>query len=87
MAQKRKPARTAGRSAAAPEAVKDDGARYAVVGASGRRIYPGQGVTLTEAVRLATSLVDGAGLARVEEDGTLTLGRLDTTTGTFQTAA
>jgi hypothetical protein len=84
MAQRKRPGRTANRSV---EAVKDDGARYAVVNASGRPIYPGRGVALNEAVRLATSLVNGGGLARVEPDGTLTPGRLDAATGTFQTAA
>jgi hypothetical protein len=88
MAQKKRPARMANRSASAVETVvKDDGGKYAVVNAAGRPVYPGGGVALSEAVRLATSLVTGAGLARVEPDGTLTPGRLDTETGTFQTAA
>jgi hypothetical protein len=86
MAQKRKPARMGNRRAGAVEAVKDDGDRYAVVNAAGRPVYPGRGVALNEAVRLATSLVNGGGLARVESDGSLTPGRLDTATGTFQTA-
>jgi hypothetical protein len=87
MAQKKRPAKTANLGLGGAEAVKDDGEKYAVVNASGKPVYPGRGVALNEAVRLATSLVNGAGLARVESDGTLTPGRLDTATGTFQTAA
>lgn len=87
MAQKKRPTKMANRSLSGAETVKDDGEKYAVVNPSGRPVYPGRGVALTEAVRLATSLVNGAGLARVESDGTLTPGRLDTATGTFQAAA
>jgi hypothetical protein len=87
MAQKKRPAKMANRNVGGAEAVKDDGEKYAVVNASGRPVYPGRGVALSEAVRLATSLVNGAGLARVESDGTLTPGRLDTESGTFQAAA
>jgi hypothetical protein len=87
MAQKKRPAKVGNRNLGGAETVKDDGDKYAVVNASGRPVYPGRGVALNEAVRLATSLVNGAGLARVESDGTLTPGRLDTATGTFQAAA
>jgi hypothetical protein len=87
MAQKKRPAKMTNRSVGSAEVVKDDGGKYAVVNASGRPVYPGGGVALSEAVRLATSLVNGGGLARVESDGTLTPGRLDTATGTFQTTA
>jgi hypothetical protein len=87
MAQKKRPAKMANRNLAGAESVKDDGEKYAVVNALGKPVYPGRGVALNEAVRLATSLVNGAGLARVESDGTLTPGRLDTATGTFQAAA
>jgi hypothetical protein len=84
---KKKPAKMANRNIGANEAVKDDGEKYAVVAANGKPVYLGTGVTLNEAVRLATSLVDGAGLAHVNADGSLTPGRLDAATGTFQPAA
>jgi hypothetical protein len=84
---KKKPAKMANRNIGAIEAVKDDGEKYTVVGMNGKPIYPGAGVALNEAVRLATSLVEGGGLAHVEPDGSLTPGRLDTATGTFQPAA
>ena len=89
MAQKakNKPAKMANRNIGANETVKDDGEKYAVVGMNGKPIYPGGGVTLNEAVRLATSLVDGGGLAHIEADGSLTPGRLDRATGTFRPAA
>jgi hypothetical protein len=89
MAQKakKKPAKMGNRNHGTIEAVKDDGEKYAVVNDAGKPVYPGQGVALTEAVRLATSLVSGAGLARIESDGALTPGRLDTQSGTFQPAA
>jgi hypothetical protein len=38
------------------QAVKDDGKLYKVVDATGRNIYPGQGVKLGEAERLAKGL-------------------------------
>jgi hypothetical protein len=89
MAQKakKKPAKVANRNLGGVDNVKDDGEMYAVVNASGKPVYPGRGVALTEAVRLATSLVNGAALARVETDGSLTPGRLDAASGTFETAA
>ena len=64
-----------------------NGEKYAVVNGVGKPVYPGDGVALNEAVRLATSLVSGAGLARIESDGVLTPGRLDSQSGTFQPAA
>lgn len=89
MAQKakNKPAKMANRNIGSGETVKDDGQKYAVVNGAGKPVYPGEGVTLNEAVRLATSLVSGAGLARIESDGGLTPGRLDSQSGTFQPAA
>jgi hypothetical protein len=75
MAPKKKPAKMANRNLGV-EAVKDDGDRYAVVSADGRPVYPGRGVALNEAVRLGTSLVAAAGIARIEDDGTLTPGRI-----------
>lgn len=89
MAQKakKKPAKMANRNIGTVEAVKDDGDKYAVVGANGKPVYPGGGIGLHEAARLATSLVDGGGLARVESDGTLTPGRLELATGTFEPVA
>jgi hypothetical protein len=84
MAPKKKPAKMANRNIGA-EAVKDDGDRYAVVGPDGRPVYPGGGVALNEAVRLGTSLVAAAGIARVEADGTLTPGRIGQQ-GLFETA-
>ena len=77
MAPKKKPAKMANRKIGTEAALKDDGDKYAIVGADGRPVYPGAGVTLNEAVRLGTSLVASAGLARVESDGTLTPGRVD----------
>jgi hypothetical protein len=85
MAPKKKPAKMANRRIGGIDAVKDDGDRYAVVGGDGRPVYPGGGVGLHEAVRLGTSLVGAAGIARVEADGTLTPGRIGGG-GTFETA-
>jgi hypothetical protein len=84
MAPKKKPAKMANRNIGA-EAVKDDGDKYAVIAADGRPVYPGRGVTLNEAVRLGTTLVTAAGIARVEADGTLTPGRIGQA-GLFETA-
>lgn len=84
MAPKKKPAKMANRRLGG-DAVKDDGDRYAVVAGDGRPVYPGGGVALNEAVRLGTSLVSAAGIARVEGDGTLTPGRIGDG-GTFETA-
>jgi hypothetical protein len=75
MAPKKKPAKMANRNHGV-EVVKDDGDKYAVIAGDGRPVYPGRGVTLNEAVRLGTSLVAAAGIARVEGDGTLTPGRI-----------
>jgi hypothetical protein len=85
MAPKKKPAKMANRRIGGAEGVKDDGDRYAVVGGDGRPVYPGGGIGLHEAVRLGTSLVSAAGIARVEADGTLTPGRIGDG-GTFETA-
>jgi hypothetical protein len=80
---KKKPAKMATRGLGGQAAGGgDDGIRYAVVDTEGIRVYPGGGVTLPEAVRLATSLVIKAGVARIEADGTLTRGRVDGA-GTF----
>ena len=72
MAEKRKPAKMANRNVGA-ETIKDDGDKYAVV-RDGARVYGGGGVSLGEAVRLATSLASGAGVSRVDPGGTLTVG-------------
>ena len=65
MAEKKKPAKMANRNVGA-EAIKDDGDKYAVV-RDGLRVYGGGGVALGEAVRLATSLAAGAGIAKRRE--------------------
>ena len=71
MAEKKKNAKMANRNVGA-EVIKDDGDKYAVV-RDGIRVYGGTGVSLGEAVRLATSLEAGAGIAKVE-NGSLTVG-------------
>ena len=81
---KKKPAKMANRNVGL-ELVKDDGEKYTVVNGDGRPVYPGEGVTLNEAVRLGTQLLVAAGIARVEADGTLTHGRIDVT-GAFAAA-
>jgi hypothetical protein len=75
---KKKPAKMAHR-VGGPQLVGDDGHRFAVVSAEGARVYAGNGVALAEAVRLATTLVTPAGVARIEPDGSLTRGRIDGT--------
>ena len=74
MAEKKKPAKMANRNVGA-EAIKDDGDKYAVV-RDGLRVYGGGGVALGEAVRLATSLAAGAGVARVD-NGSLIIGSVN----------
>jgi hypothetical protein len=74
MAEKKKPAKMANRNVGA-EAIKDDGDKYAVV-RDGLRVYGGGGVALGEAVRLATSLAAGAGIAKVE-NGSLVVGTVN----------
>ena len=74
MAEKKKNAKMANRNVGA-EVIKDDGDKYAVV-RDGIRVYGGTGVSLGEAVRLATSLEAGAGIAKVE-NGTLTVGTVN----------
>lgn len=74
MAEKRKPAKMANRNVGA-ETIKDDGDKYVVV-RDGVRVYGGNGAALGEAVRLATSLVAGAGIARLE-GGALTMGTVN----------
>jgi hypothetical protein len=74
---KKKPAKMANRNIGGPQAGGDDGQRFTVVDASGARVYAGGGVALAEAIRLATSLVIPAGVARLEPDGTVTRGRVD----------
>jgi hypothetical protein len=85
MAPKKKPAKMANRNIGSGAAVKDDGDRYAVIGAEGRPVYPGRGVTLDEARRLGTTLVAAAGIARLEGDGTMTPGRISQA-GEFEAA-
>jgi hypothetical protein len=77
MAEKKKPAKMANRNVGA-ETIKDDGDKYAVV-RDGERVYGGGGVSLGEAVRLATSLAAGAGVSRVEKSGELTVGTVNAT--------
>ena len=71
MAEKRKPAKMANRNVGV-ETIKDDGDKYVVM-RDGFRVYGGKGVALGEAVRLATSLAETAGVSRVDGD-TLTPG-------------
>lgn len=66
MAEKKKPAKMANRNVGA-ETIKDDGDKYVVL-RDGFRVYGGKGVALGEAVRLATSLQEGAGIAKLEGD-------------------
>jgi len=75
MADKKKPAKVANRNVGA-ESIKDDGDKY-VVTRDGSRVYGGAGVSLGEAVRLATSLVAGAGISRVDAGGGLTHGTVN----------
>jgi len=74
MAEKKKNAKMANRNVGA-EVIKDDGDKYAVV-REGIRVYGGTGVSLGEAVRLATSLEAGAGIAKVE-NGSLVIGTVN----------
>jgi hypothetical protein len=74
---KKKPAKMASRNIGGLQLAGEDGHRFAVVDAGGARVYAGNGVGLAEAVRLATTLVTSAGVARIEPDGTLTRGRID----------
>jgi hypothetical protein len=80
MAEKRKPAKMANRNVGA-EVIKDDGDKYVVMRGD-VRVYGGKGVALGEAVRLATSLAETAGVSRVDADGTLTPGSV-TSAGEF----
>jgi hypothetical protein len=75
MADKKKPAKMANRNVGS-EAIKDDGDKYVVM-RDGFRVYGGSGVALGEAVRLATSLVAGAGISRVDAGGGLTQGTVN----------
>ncbi|WP_028064118.1 hypothetical protein [Solirubrobacter soli] len=79
MAEKKKNAKMANRNVGA-EVIKDDGDKYAVV-RDGIRVYGGTGVSLGEAVRLATSLEAGAGIAKVD-NGSLIVGSV-TAAGDF----
>ena len=72
MAEKKKPAKMANRNVGA-ETIKDDGDKYVVL-REGIRVYGGRGVALGEAVRLATSLQAGAGIAKLEGDNSYVLG-------------
>jgi hypothetical protein len=64
MAEKKKNAKMANRNVGV-ETIKDDGDKYVVV-RDGFLVYGGGGVGLAEAVRLATSLAESAGIARVD---------------------
>jgi hypothetical protein len=66
MAEKKKNAKMANRNVGV-ETIKDDGDKYVVL-RNGAKVYGGKGVVLAEAVRLATSLQEGAGIAKVEGD-------------------
>ena len=72
MAEKKKNAKMANRNVGV-EVIKDDGDKYVVI-REGIRVYGGRGVALAEAVRLATSLEDTAGVSRLNPDGTVTPG-------------
>ncbi len=76
MADKIKKAKMANRNIAAGSDAKGpvDSNRYTAVDERGKRVYCGVGLALAEAVRLASSLLASAGVARVEADGTLTHG-------------
>ena len=72
----KKPAKMANRNVGA-ETIKDDGVKYAVV-RDGARVYGNtEGVSLGEAVRLATTLAETAGVSRIDDDGALTPGTLN----------
>lgn len=66
MAEKKKNAKMANRNVGV-EVIKDDGDKYVVL-RDGAKVYGGRGVVLAEAVRLATSLQEGAGIAKIEGD-------------------
>ena len=74
MAEKKKNAKMANRNVGV-EVIKDDGDKYVVL-RNGAKVYGGRGVVLAEAVRLATSLQEGAGIAKVEGD-VVTPGKVD----------
>jgi hypothetical protein len=75
MAEKKKPAKMANRKVGV-ETIKDDGDKYIVV-RNGARVYGGKGVALGEAVRLATSLAETAGVSRLNPDGSVTPGTVN----------
>jgi hypothetical protein len=76
MAEKKKPAKMANRNVGS-ESIKDDGDKYVVV-REGIKVYGGNGVALGEAVRLATSLAESAGISRIDNgSGTLTPGTVN----------
>lgn len=72
MAEKKKNAKMANRNVGV-EVIKDDGDKYVVI-RDGFRVYGGKGVALAEAVRLATSLEESAGVSRINGDGSTTPG-------------
>jgi hypothetical protein len=74
MAEKRKPAKMANRNVGA-ETIKDDGDKYVVVRGD-IKVYGGDGVSLGEAVRLATTLAESAGVSKIES-GVLTPGTVN----------
>jgi len=55
---------------------KARGECFTAVTPEGVRFYPGGGVSLTDAVRLAEGMVAPARVARVEKDGSLALGNV-----------
>jgi hypothetical protein len=74
MAKSKKPAKMANRNVGVAQVqIQDDGDKYLVVRA-GRVVYPGQGLPLADAVRLASTLAEPAGVAKVDADGALTEG-------------
>lgn len=67
----KKPAKMANRNVGNNAPLKDDGERYMVISPAGKVIYPGKGVALAEAVRLAVGMVELTGIAKIGEGGEL----------------
>lgn len=63
----KKPAKMAGRNIGVVAPIKDDGDKYRVV-RDLKPVYLGSGIDLAEAVRLSTSMIVPAGIAKVEGD-------------------
>jgi len=72
MAEKKKNAKMANRNVG-QDVINHDGDKYVVL-RDGIRVYGGTGAGLGEAVLLATSLQEGAGIAQLGADGTWTQG-------------